>query len=83
MQFINALMSHFFYLQEDGDVPSLPFKGNDISKDSDVDPNTSKAVVTLISGEVNNDIDAGIIADAPYYPEWSYDIQVCTNDGRS
>jgi hypothetical protein len=69
------------FVLEEGDVPSLPFKGNDISLDSNVDPNTSKALVTLISGEVNVDVDAGIIADAPYYPEWTYDIQVCTNDG--
>lgn len=37
--------------------------------------------MTLISGEVNVDVDAGIIADAPYYPEWNYEVQVCLNDG--
>lgn len=70
------------FVLEEGDVPSLPFKGNDIALDSNVDPNTSKAIVTLISGEVNVDVDAGIIADAPYYPEWNYEVQVCTNDGK-
>jgi hypothetical protein len=69
------------FVLEEGDVLSLPFKGNDIALDSNVDPNTSKALVTLISGEINVDVDAGIIADAPYYPEWTFDIQVCTNDG--
>jgi hypothetical protein len=69
------------FILEEGDVLSIPFKGNDVSLDSNVNPDTNKAVVTLISGEVNIDVDAGIIADAPYYPEWTYDIQVCTNDG--
>jgi hypothetical protein len=69
------------FILEEGDVITLPFKGNDRSLDSNVDPNTNKALVTLISGEDNIDLDAGIIADAPYYPEWNYEIQVCTNDG--
>jgi hypothetical protein len=55
--------------------------GDDDSLDSDADPKTGRAQVTLVSGEINDNIDAGIMDSAPYYPDWTNDVQVCTNDG--
>ncbi|KAL3782315.1 hypothetical protein HJC23_001923 [Cyclotella cryptica] len=69
------------FLLEEGDTLSPPFKGSDKALDSNVDPKTNKALVTLISGEVNDSVDAGIISEAPYYPDWTFETQVCTNDG--
>ena len=69
------------FIMEEGDILSPPFRGNDDNLDSNVDPTTKRAKVTLVSGEDNFSVDAGIIANAPYYPDWTWDIQVCTNDG--
>ncbi|KAL7497451.1 hypothetical protein ACHAWT_007422 [Skeletonema menzelii] len=69
------------FVMEEGDILSPPFRGNDGELDSDVNPTTKRAQVTLVSGEDNFSVDAGIIANAPYYPDWTFDIQVCTNDG--
>ncbi len=68
--------------QEEGDTFSPPFKGSNKALDSNVDPKTNKAFVSLISGEVNDSVDAGIISEAPYYPDWTFETQVCTNDGE-
>jgi len=69
------------FIMEEGDILSPPFRGNDQQLDSNVDPTTKRAQVTLVSGEENFSVDAGIIANAPYYPDWNWDVQVCTNDG--
>jgi len=69
------------FLMEEGDILSPPFRGNDEQLDSNVDPTTKRAQVSLLSGEDNFSVDAGIIANAPYYPDWAWDVQVCTNDG--
>lgn len=55
--------------------------GEDDALDSDADPKTGRAQVTLGSGEINDNIDAGIMDSSPYYPDWTNNIQVCTNDG--
>eukprot|EP00986_Skeletonema_menzelii_P014498 scaffold9673_cov142-Skeletonema_menzelii.AAC.2 len=55
--------------------------GEDDALDSDADPKTGRVQVTLQSGEINDNIDAGIMDSAPYYPDWTNDVQVCTNDG--
>jgi hypothetical protein len=68
------------FVLEEGDILSPAFKGNDKNLDSNVDPRTSKAIVTLISGEANDSIDAGIIADAPYYPDWTFETQVSVDE---
>ena len=60
---------------------TLPNAGNDTSVDSDVSPVTGRVTVTVVSGEENLDIDAGIMDFGPYYPDWRNDVQVCTNDG--
>ena len=59
------------FILEEGDILSPQFRGNDEALDSDVHPRTKRAQVALMSGEINMNIDAGIIADAPYYPDWS------------
>lgn len=55
--------------------------GENDAFDSDANPKTGRAKVTLQSGEINDDIDAGIMDASPYYPDWTNDVQVCTNDG--
>ncbi len=57
--------------------------GDDDAIDNDVKASTGRATVTLKSGEHNDNIDAGILDtdNGPYYPEWTNDVQVCTNDG--
>lgn len=70
-----------FNPEEETEIFSLPFKGDDDELDSNVDPDTKRAQVTLISGEINTSVDAGIITEAPYYPDWVHEVQVCTNDG--
>lgn len=57
--------------------------GEDDTVDSDVKASTGRATAALKSGEHNDDIDAGILDtdNGPYYPEWTNDVQVCTNDG--
>lgn len=62
------------FMLEEGDIHSPQFKGDNDELDSNVNPNTKKAQVTLTSGEINNSIDAGIIAEAPYYPDWVSNI---------
>ena len=58
------------------------FKAGDNDElDSDASPKTGRAEVTLQSGEHNNNIDAGMMDASPYYPDWTNDVQVCTNDG--
>ena len=69
------------FIMEEGDILSPPFRGNDEELDSNVDPTTKRAEATLVSGEDNLSVDAGIIANAPYYPDWTFEVQVCTNDG--
>jgi hypothetical protein len=60
---------------------TLPNAGNDTSIDSDASPTTGRVGVTVISGEEKNDIDVGVMDFGPYYPDWTNDVQVCTNDG--
>ena len=55
--------------------------GENDAFDSDASPKTGRAKVALQSGESNDDIDAGIMDASPYYPDWTNDVQVCTNDG--
>ena len=55
--------------------------GENDALDSDANPKTGRAEVTLQSGEINDDIDAGIMDASPYYPDWTNNVQVCTNDG--
>lgn len=51
------------YLLEVADaLLTAPAVGGDATADSDFDPATGRATVTLASGEINNDIDAGIVA---------------------
>lgn len=68
-------------IDELGFVFTIQNKGNDTELDSDVNSSSGKVKVTVISGEVNNSIDIGIMDDAPYYPDWTNDAQICTNDG--
>ena len=68
-------------IDELGYVFTFQSRGNDTSIDSDVSATTGKVTVTLTSGEDNNSIDIGIMDDAPYYPDWQNDNQICTNDG--
>jgi hypothetical protein len=69
------------FIPEEDEIFSPPFEGNNVDLDSDVNPDTGRAQVTLVSGEANTSVDVGIIADAPYYPDWIFETQVCTNDG--
>lgn len=50
-----------FIPDEETEIFSLPFKGDDDELDSNVDPDTKRAQVVLMSGEVNTSVDAGII----------------------
>lgn len=68
-------------IEELGYVFSMQNKGNDTDVDSDVNPTSGIVTVTVLSGENNDSIDIGITDDAPYYPDWINDNQVCTNDG--
>ena len=68
-------------IDELGFVFTMKNKGNDTELDSDVNPTTGKVTVTVTSGEKNDSIDIGIMDDAPYYPDWENDVQICTNDG--
>ena len=54
------------FIMEEGDILSPPFRGNNEELDSNVDPTTKRAEVTLVSGQENFSVDAGIIANAPY-----------------
>ncbi|KAL7467650.1 hypothetical protein ACHAXS_007895 [Conticribra weissflogii] len=60
---------------------TLQFSGNNTEIDNNFNPGSNKAQITLTSGEVNHSVDAGIMDNAPYYPDWTNDVQVCTNDG--
>lgn len=68
-------------IDELGYVFTMQNKGNDTTLDSDVNPTTGIVSVTVTSGEDNSSIDIGIMDDAPYYPDWQNDNQICTNDG--
>lgn len=68
-------------IDELGFVFTFQNKGNDTALDSDVNPSTGIVMVTVSSGEDNDSIDIGIMDDAPYYPDWTNDNQICTNDG--
>ena len=68
-------------IDELGYVFTMQNKGNDTALDSDVNPTTGIVVVTVSSGEDNDSVDIGIMDDAPYYPDWQNDNQICTNDG--
>jgi protocatechuate 3,4-dioxygenase beta subunit len=68
-------------IDELGYVFTMQNKGNDTDIDSDVNPTTGIVSVTVTSGEDNDSIDIGIMDDAPYYPDWQNDNQICTNDG--
>lgn len=70
-----------FILPEEDYKFTLLNAGNDTSADSDVSPTTGRATATVTSGEKKTDIDAGVMDFGPYYPDWTNDIQVCTNDG--
>lgn len=59
-----------FTILEEDEVFSPHNQGQDDELDSDVDPETGRVQVYLVSGESNTSVDAGIIADAPYYPDW-------------
>jgi hypothetical protein len=71
---------HFILTNDDYGF-TIPHAGNDTAIDSDVSPSTGKASVVVTSGQVELDIDAGIMDFGPYYPDWTNDVQVCTNDG--
>lgn len=60
---------------------TIPNAGNNTGVDSDVSPTTGYAAVTVVSGEEKQDVDAGVMDSGPYYPDWTNDVQVCTNDG--
>jgi len=66
---------------EEDYLVTLQFAGNNTEVDNNFNPGSNKAQITLTSGEVNHSVDAGIMDQAPYYPDWTNDIQVCTNDG--
>ena len=51
-----------FIPEEETDLFSPAFKGDDFNLDSNVDPDTGRAEVFLASGDINKSIDAGIIA---------------------
>jgi len=70
-----------FILPDDEYKFTIPNAGNNTSVDSDVSPTTGRASVTVTSGEEKLDVDAGVMDFGPYYPDWTNDIQVCTNDG--
>jgi protocatechuate 3,4-dioxygenase beta subunit len=70
-----------FILNDDDYQWTIPNAGNDTDVDSDVSPTSSRASVTVTSGEEKLDIDAGVMDFGPYYPDWTNDVQVCTNDG--
>lgn len=70
-----------FILPEEDYKFTLLNAGNDTSADSDVSPTTGRATATVTSGEKKTDLDAGVMDFGPYYPDWTNDIQVCTNDG--
>ena len=68
------------YIIDDTEIFSPPFQGTNGGLDSDVNPDTGRAQVSLVSGEINANVDVGIIGEAPYYPDWEYFEQVCTNE---
>mmetsp|Transcript_32451 Transcript_32451/g.58651 ORF Transcript_32451/g.58651 Transcript_32451/m.58651 type:complete len:1622 (-) Transcript_32451:91-4956(-) len=70
-----------FILPDEDNQFTLPRMGNDTNLDSDVSPTTGKASVTVTSGEEKLDVDAGVMDYGPYYPDWTNDVLVCTNDG--
>lgn len=73
-----------FILTDDDYKFTIPNAGDGASPDidSDVMPSTGRtSLFTVTSGEVKNNIDAGVMDFGPYYPDWTNDLQVCTNDG--
>ena len=68
-------------LVPEGFLLTIQKQGNDTDIDSNFSPTSNRAKVTLTSGEVNESVDAGVMDEAPYYPDWTNDIQICTNDG--
>lgn len=70
-----------FILSDEDYKFTIPHAGNNTDIDSDVSPATGRASVTVTSGETKTNIDAGVMDSGPYYPDWTNDVQVCTNDG--
>ena len=70
-----------FILSDEDYKFTIPHAGNNTDIDSDVSPSTGRASVTVTSGETKTNIDAGVMDFGPYYPDWTNDVQVCTNDG--
>ncbi|KAL7549286.1 hypothetical protein ACHAWF_012561 [Thalassiosira exigua] len=50
------------FIPEEDEIFSPPFEGNNVDLDSDVNPDTGRAQVTLVSGVANTSVDVGIIA---------------------
>ena len=70
-----------FLLPDEDFKFTIPHAGNNTDLDSNVMPTTGRASVTVTSGEIITNMDAGVMDFGPYYPEWTNDVQVCTNDG--
>ena len=70
-----------FILNNDDHKFTIQSAGNNTDLDSDIAPSTGRASVTVTSGEMKTSIDAGVMDFGPYYPDWTNDLQVCTNDG--
>ncbi|KAL7555014.1 hypothetical protein ACHAWF_018715 [Thalassiosira exigua] len=74
-----AYAVHFILTNDDYGF-TIPHAGNDTAIDSDVSPTTGKASVVVTSGQVELDIDAGIMDFGPYYPDWTNDVQCMANE---
>ena len=69
------------FIIEDTEIFGPPLRGNNDELDSNVNPDNGRAQFTLVSAEMNTSVDVAIIGEAPYYPDWVFETQVCTNDG--
>ena len=66
------------YVIDETETFSPPFQGTSDVLDSNVDPESGRTSVSLDSGEMNTSTDVGIIGEAPYYPDWVFEEQICT-----
>ena len=55
--------------------------GNDTVHHDDTGPVTGRTGVTVVGEVENGDNDAGVMHLGLFYPDWTNDVQMCTNEG--
>ena len=64
------------FITEETEIFSPQFEGNNDKLDSNVNPETGRAQITLISGEMNTSVDAGIIGGEYLILSYYYYFQI-------